>query len=236
MGRPFSDLVVLQNAVQANGNGAAFNVSGMAMLAFQVSGVFSATVNFEATVDGQNWVALPAANLATGAVVTTTAAAGVFTTSVAGLQQVRARVSGYVSGAVAAVGYATSTGGALLAGAGAPDQAYFKAALSNQTADQSLRTNTAGKIAYVTNGIITGFNSTNGAAGLINITDGSGGELLIPLVIPPAGIGAALVTQNLSVASFSAPDNPLRAAVGLYVDITNTVTWSAVLWGVERAS
>ena len=69
-----------------------------ASLTFQVSGTFSATLQFEGTADGTNWVAVMAVNLADGSSATSTAAAGQFSLNNSGLTAVRVRASAYASG------------------------------------------------------------------------------------------------------------------------------------------
>ena len=105
--------VIMQNAAGATGNGAVIDVRGLAGAAFQVSGTFSGTVTFEATVDGSNWVSLQVANIADGSVGTTATAAGIYQAGVAGLTKVRARVSAWVSGSITVRGFVAEVGGGL---------------------------------------------------------------------------------------------------------------------------
>ncbi|HWQ32536.1 MAG TPA: hypothetical protein VNQ79_06615 [Blastocatellia bacterium] len=93
----------LQNAAAATGNGTALDVSGWYAAALQVSGTFSATVTFEVTVDDTNWIAVRACNLNDGSYSTTASAPGVFAIPLAGVSQLRARVSAYTSGSVTVV-------------------------------------------------------------------------------------------------------------------------------------
>ncbi|MFQ5858981.1 MAG: hypothetical protein ACE5LU_25555, partial [Anaerolineae bacterium] len=108
----------LQNAATANGNGTALSVNGKATAALQVTGTFSATVNFEGTEDDTNWVAIQGTNLTDGGRVTTTTATGLFVFNVAGLSQLRARISGYASGSVTVTGKAIGMGGGTGGGGG----------------------------------------------------------------------------------------------------------------------
>jgi hypothetical protein len=65
----------------------------------QIVGITSATVTFEASCDQvPTWVSILATNVTSGTTATTTTADGIYTINVVGLQQVRARVSTYVSG------------------------------------------------------------------------------------------------------------------------------------------
>tara|TARA_R110000868_G_scaffold135264_2_gene347707 strand:+ start:2999 stop:3349 length:351 start_codon:yes stop_codon:yes gene_type:complete len=109
---PFIGPIKMQDAAVATGNGTAIRcVDGsngaMTTVTCQVQGTFSATITFEGTVDNTNWVAIGFTSLADGTTTATTAtAAGLFRATVLGLQQVRARVSGYVSGTCNVTGIA----------------------------------------------------------------------------------------------------------------------------------
>lgn len=107
--------VLMQDAAGATGNGTAFNVSDFKTLSLQVSGTFVGTITFEGSLDETNYVSLQAANVASGAVATTTTAAGVFVADVSGLKLVRARVSAFTSGTITVYGVATEGGGLSLA-------------------------------------------------------------------------------------------------------------------------
>lgn len=72
-------------------------------LAVQVTGTWSATITFEVTVDGTNWVSYelnPTADMqgTSGSLSATTAANGVWVGPSFGLAGFRARVSAYTSG------------------------------------------------------------------------------------------------------------------------------------------
>ena len=94
----------LQSGATATGNGTAMDVGGLAVAGLQVTGITTATITFEGTIDGSNWVALRALNLATGAVATTATADGVFQVPMAGLDELRVRISAYTSGTITVVG------------------------------------------------------------------------------------------------------------------------------------
>jgi hypothetical protein len=78
------------------------DLNGHCVAMFDIRGTFVATIVFEGTVDGTNYVSLPAINQATQAMITAPTAAGVFIVSVTGFRRVRARVSAYTSGTVVA--------------------------------------------------------------------------------------------------------------------------------------
>jgi hypothetical protein len=68
---------------------------GYAFAVFQVTGTFTATVAFEGTVDGSNWVVLEAVSVtdSTSIVTTSVSAAGMWRVNVLGLAKVRAKVT-----------------------------------------------------------------------------------------------------------------------------------------------
>lgn len=106
-------LVVMQNAAAATGNGVEVVCVGaengaMSAITMQLSGTFAATVTFEATVNGSNWIAVAVTNLNDGVVATTATAAGLYRLTCLGLAQVRARVSAYTSGNVTVTGIAVA--------------------------------------------------------------------------------------------------------------------------------
>lgn len=72
-------------------------------IALQISGTFAATIAFEATVDGTNWVACamhPIGNTAHGADtdVTSTTAVGLWVQDAFAMKGIRARSTAYTSG------------------------------------------------------------------------------------------------------------------------------------------
>lgn len=100
---------VLQSAAVATGNGTAVTCTAggegsYASLTLQVQGITTATITWEATIDGTNWIAIQAIPLATGTAATTTTADGLFRVNVTGLVSFRARISAYTSGTITVTG------------------------------------------------------------------------------------------------------------------------------------
>src|ERR1051326_2019188 len=91
--------VALQSAAVADGNGTAIACGGLAAIGVQVSGLVTATINWEATIDG-NWVAGMVTNRTTNTDATTTTGNGLFRFDCAGCDQFRARISGYSAGTI----------------------------------------------------------------------------------------------------------------------------------------
>ncbi len=112
----------LQSAAKATGDGRKFALNRKyGGLVVQVSGSFTATITFEATYNGDDWVSVLGRNVTTGVVEAITTTAGAYSFDVQGVKDFRARVSAYISGEVTAVGVAvaiasTDTGGASVQG------------------------------------------------------------------------------------------------------------------------
>ena len=98
----------LQNAATANGNGTLMDVSALATAVLEVRGTFSATVNFEGSLDDTNWYPLLTNQRSTGVIATTTPTTGLYEINVSAIKSVRARISGYVSGSVTVAGSGTA--------------------------------------------------------------------------------------------------------------------------------
>lgn len=93
---------VLHSGATATGNGEILELnSEFGGLSVQISGITSATITFEGTVDG-NWVEQRAVNKTTGKVATTATADGIYLFDVVGIRKFRARISAYVSGTIKA--------------------------------------------------------------------------------------------------------------------------------------
>ena len=104
----------LQSAAGATGNGTAVEckIAGKRSwrnLTLQVTGITSATITWEATIDGTNWVATGVLSLADlSTVATTTTANGLFRVPVEGFTQFRARISTYATGTITVTGVLTA--------------------------------------------------------------------------------------------------------------------------------
>lgn len=94
--------VSFQNNTDINSNGSVLTIIKQSAVSCRiyVNGTFSATVNFELSLDGVNWSALSCVREDSGSVVTSTTTPGNFLANISGIFQLRGRVSGYVSGAV----------------------------------------------------------------------------------------------------------------------------------------
>jgi len=108
--RPHRETAMLQGGAVANGDGTPMDVAGLTFVCLQATGITTATINWEATVDGVNWVAVLATNQTTGAVATTTTTNGLFGMNCAGYASVRARISGYAAGTIVVTGLAMAGG------------------------------------------------------------------------------------------------------------------------------
>jgi hypothetical protein len=76
-------------------------------LTAQVVGITTATITWEGTVDGTNWVSILATNQTSAAAAATATANGIYAMTVRGLRQVRARISAYTAGTITVTGTLT---------------------------------------------------------------------------------------------------------------------------------
>ena len=102
----------------ANGELLLLDVRGFGGVALQLSGTFTLTVQFEATVDGQTWVSLRMLPSNSTSAVTNATAAGAWSANVAGIKLIRARVSAYTSGSAELTILASSASGRVGASGG----------------------------------------------------------------------------------------------------------------------
>ena len=100
MSRNFATRETLQAAAVAVSNGAPLNVTGLARIGLDVSIAGTATVRFEATVNGTDWLALPMTKVEDGTTADHATASAAYQATVSGLSLVRARISSWTSGAV----------------------------------------------------------------------------------------------------------------------------------------
>lgn len=76
------------------------HLNGHATLMIDIRGTFTATAVFEASVDGTNYIALPAFNVVTAAYVPSVTAAANLAVNCAGFRILRVRCSAYTSGTI----------------------------------------------------------------------------------------------------------------------------------------
>ncbi len=109
----YGNFVPMQSAAVAPADGtslACFDVilGYFNFATFQVTGITTVTITWEANIDGTNWVAVMVKNLNTGVEATTTTANGLFRVQCTGLMNIRARISSWSSGATTVTGIATA--------------------------------------------------------------------------------------------------------------------------------
>jgi hypothetical protein len=110
---PLQQTATLQNAAAATGNGSIFGTGLVTVVAFQVTGTFSATVAFEGTNDGTTFVALTCFTLDGQTSVTGASTTGIWRCNAVGLAGVRARISAFSSGTVTVTANGTSASNAI---------------------------------------------------------------------------------------------------------------------------
>jgi hypothetical protein len=90
----------LQSAAVATGNGTVMDVTGLSWGVAQIQGITTATITWEATIDGTNWQGLRASLLSSGTAAATATADGLYQIDLRGLTQIRARISAWTSGTI----------------------------------------------------------------------------------------------------------------------------------------
>lgn len=117
-----SAATVLQTGATGDGNGTALTVSGYSSGIIYVNCTVACsggtTINFEGQTDGTNFFAIQGTPVGGGAGVTTATTTGAFAFNLSGLQQIRARISGYSAGTITATAVAGSGGGSGGGGSG----------------------------------------------------------------------------------------------------------------------
>lgn len=98
---PAWPVIPVHTGITTTANGALIPMEGRESAVIQVVGITTATITFEGTVDGTNWVAIAAADLnsTTRARSTTATADGLYLIEPSGsLTSARARISAYTAG------------------------------------------------------------------------------------------------------------------------------------------
>tara|TARA_R110002020_G_scaffold145908_4_gene320235 strand:- start:28401 stop:28733 length:333 start_codon:yes stop_codon:yes gene_type:complete len=95
----------------ANGELLLFDVRGLGASALQLSGTFSATVQFEGSLDGATFVSVNMKPTNSATAASSATGAGVWLANITGFKLLRARVSAYTSGSASATFMGASTGG-----------------------------------------------------------------------------------------------------------------------------
>lgn len=100
---------ILQNAVSANANGTAMNVSQYSTVGFdvEVSGTPNFTVNFEVSNDNTHWYPVNTTQSGTTTILNTTSSVGIYYANVTTITYARAKISGYSgTGTITVTAYA----------------------------------------------------------------------------------------------------------------------------------
>lgn len=103
----------LQTAAVATGNGETINAIEYGTIRVQVTGITTATITWEGSLNGLDWVGIPAINRNSGARALTATADGIY--ELIGGIQLRARISSWTSGAITAYAVANGAVGTIAA-------------------------------------------------------------------------------------------------------------------------
>lgn len=234
-------ITLAQGAVQ-------LGTAGYASSGIQITGTFSATLQFEGTTDGSTWAAVSVTPSSSTTTVTSATAAGLWTTSTAGLVGLRVRCSAYTSGTavVTLVGNQTGARATGTGGGGPPAGVTSITGTANQVVAD---TPTGAVTLSLPQSIATSSTPQFGRLGLGAAADSAAvakftGQYFSPLVAAGASTAGALTLNwnsgneqgfTLTESVTLTLTNPVDG--GRYVILiatgagSFTVTWpAAVLW------
>lgn len=86
------------------------NGGSYALLTAQIVGLSGDTITWEATIDEENWVSIPALNISTREIANLATGDGLYRLVVTSFVQVRARISSYSAGIIYVYGLLAATG------------------------------------------------------------------------------------------------------------------------------
>ena len=96
------------SAASATATGNVMNLTGIANVAIQVSGTYTtASLAFEGSIDGTNWVEIQAMDMNDGSVATTATANGLYVAPVSGLMLFRSNLTWTSGTSITATGIGT---------------------------------------------------------------------------------------------------------------------------------
>lgn len=203
--------------------------NGVSVVAVQVTGTFVGTVVFEATVDGSNYVQLPAINPLTNTIINTIAATGtVAMVGCTGFRQVRVRCSAYTSGTIVVAMRATAADFAIV-GIPLPTTLHVTAtAAVNTGVTVTLPAAGAGLFHYITRILVEKFFATAGLAtatpSVVTTTNLPGSRALS---FPTAGIVGSMEPEEI------APAQPIKSSAA---NVATTVVCPASTDTIWRVS
>lgn len=209
----------LQNAVSATGNGTAQAVSGYGSAIIEVTGTFTATVNFEGSRDGGTTYYAIYGTYPTGVTATSTTATGIYRVTCEGLTHIRARVT-WTSGTSVTV---VSTASVDYAANQIQPTAFTNAidAVNDKiqtrpeaNSFQSISASTLIRTGATT--LMGFFISSNGGTGTIKVWDNTAGSGTVAIdTITPTTLGWY-------------PVGNIGLTTGCYVTLANTITITVV--------
>ena len=210
------------------------DIQGKAVVSVDVrSAAFTGTIVFEGTIDGTNYVSVPAINVLTNAFVVAFAGSGAvpgtqFMCTATGYRRLRVRVSLYTSGAIT-VAQRGSVADFLIANVFMPVQSVTVTAAANTGATLTIPAPAAGLYNYIT-GIEITRNATAALAGTATL-------VITTTNFPNAhawSVGNAMIAGGTQIdVSRDFPQPIKSAAAGTATTIVCPVPGAAVLWRIN---
>ncbi len=240
----FTSIVNAQNITTTVCPGAGcidLNVAGQGSIGIQITGTWSGTVTFQASVNNVDYVSLLVIPTTSPTAVTTTTANGVWTAPVAGLTTVRVVFTAWASGTAVVVRRTTTTARkGIDSGVSAPSDATYitQTTSASLSAEQALSTLSTGIMRVATTtGVITSLTDSAGIAA--NISDETGTGVLVFGTIPtlttrvvtsgatPAVSNTSANSCGTSAATIIGNDIKGKIIVGATSGTSCTVTFTA---------
>lgn len=100
----FHDPHIFQDAIEAAVAGTAMEIEGLSGVGVQIEGITSATITFQASIDGSTWYSVQALNLTSHAVAPTTTADGLYVVFAPAMTQLRCNITTYATGTITITG------------------------------------------------------------------------------------------------------------------------------------
>jgi len=226
IGQTVTDARTASSSLSALNAEGVLDLNGHATVLFYVQSIGVATLVFEGTIDGTNYLTLPVISVSSGQFVISTTAVGAFIANVSGYRRIRVRCSAYTSGTAVVFARATVADVIVTTLPKAAELVISGTAAANTGVTLTLPAAGAGLFHYITQINITR-NATAALAGtatLVITTTNLPGTLAWSVGNAMAA-GGTQIDVNISFA------NPLKCSVAnTNTTIVMPAPGAAVLW------
>jgi hypothetical protein len=180
---------------------------GYGTVGIQISGTWSGTISFEATLDAANWVALNVIQPSGSSMVTSATSNAAYVGSVAGCRLIRARMSSFTSGtaqvqltAVGTSGGAAGGGGG--GGGGAVTIADGADVAQGSTTDAAITSDSNGTVIGFLRGLVKIFADVwSSSLHTLKVSQATASSLNAMVVVPAVAVASAVTSVNDSASN-----------------------------------